>query len=331
MSTEHGSSGKTSSARARARTVLARAGRILLVSVGAASLAACGTVTGVPSHGGGKRFAIEQELIAASARTALGAIDLRPLAGRTVRIVYSSIGDEGSGNLAGGRLTLDRLLRGDYSAGATTRTESEGNVSKQSVTGLSGLGGIGLLNDGPTGYRSEAFINPRDADFLTSLVASHLLLSGAQIKSNPAEPADLLVVVLVDVFGTIRDRTDYLFYNQERLRARTALEVVVVRQIDGVVTLPPQRGAAEAEWEEDYILWTGPTNSSRSVRVLKDLLVPPLPAQERAAGPLPDNVLSPPPPRPAVEKPKPEISPDAELPRPITKPDTRPRTNPPFR
>ena len=29
------------------------------------SLSACGTITGLPSHGGGKRFAIEQELIQA--------------------------------------------------------------------------------------------------------------------------------------------------------------------------------------------------------------------------------------------------------------------------
>lgn len=30
------------------------------------SLTACGTLTGIPSHGGGKRFAIEQELVSAS-------------------------------------------------------------------------------------------------------------------------------------------------------------------------------------------------------------------------------------------------------------------------
>lgn len=34
-------------------------------------LTACGTLTGIPSHGGGKRFAIEQELVTASARAAV--------------------------------------------------------------------------------------------------------------------------------------------------------------------------------------------------------------------------------------------------------------------
>ena len=33
-------------------------------------LTACGTLTGIPSHGGGKRFAVEQELVTASARAA---------------------------------------------------------------------------------------------------------------------------------------------------------------------------------------------------------------------------------------------------------------------
>ena len=53
-------------------------------------LAACGTLTGIPSHGGGKRFAIEQELVAASARAAAKNMDLRPLQGRKVAL-YSRL------------------------------------------------------------------------------------------------------------------------------------------------------------------------------------------------------------------------------------------------
>lgn len=40
-------------------------------------LSACGTLTGIPSHGGGKRFAVEQELVAASARAAVKDMDLQ--------------------------------------------------------------------------------------------------------------------------------------------------------------------------------------------------------------------------------------------------------------
>ena len=54
------------------------------------ALTACGTLTGIPSHGGGKRFAIEQELVAASARAAAKNMDLRPLQGRKVAL-YSRL------------------------------------------------------------------------------------------------------------------------------------------------------------------------------------------------------------------------------------------------
>ena len=47
-------------------------------------LTACGTLTKIPSHGGGKRFAVEQELVAASARAVTKGMDLSALQGRFV-------------------------------------------------------------------------------------------------------------------------------------------------------------------------------------------------------------------------------------------------------
>ena len=300
-------------------------------------LSACGTVTGVPSHGGGKRFAVEQELISASARGALRAINLAPLAGRSVRVVFASIGDEGSGNLTGGRLSLDRVLSAAYSSGAVTRTDIAGGLSQQAVRGVASAAGLGLNSDGATSYRSEAFINPRDTDFLSSLVTGHLLMAGAQIKGNPALPAEALVIVLVDVFGTIRDRTDFLVYNRERLRARTALEIVVVRQSDGTVVLPAQRGAAEAEWSEDYVLWSGPTGTRRSLHRVDDLLMPDLPSQPAVAvrairdlpAQTPQSLATPSPPRrPRADS---QLEVVRDRPNLLPKPDTKPRTAPPFR
>ena len=40
------------------------------------------------------------------------------------------------------------------------------------MPGASIATGVGILTDGPTGYRSEAFVNPRDVEFLSTLVAS---------------------------------------------------------------------------------------------------------------------------------------------------------------
>lgn len=55
-----------------------------LLFVGTVGLTACGTLTGIPSHGGGKRFAVEQELVAASARAVTKGMDLSALQGRFV-------------------------------------------------------------------------------------------------------------------------------------------------------------------------------------------------------------------------------------------------------
>lgn len=74
----------------------------------------CGSLTGIPSHGGGKRFAIEQELVAASARAAIKELDLIDIQGKKVNLFVNAIGDLGTGNLIGGRLSVVSQLRGDY-------------------------------------------------------------------------------------------------------------------------------------------------------------------------------------------------------------------------
>ncbi len=107
-------------------------------------LSGCGTLTGLPGHGGGKRFAIEQELVAAATRAAIKEIDVSTIRGRKVNLYVNSIGDTGAGNLIGGRFSVISQLRGDYiqtpavtetsvyprytatsSAKSTTRTSSD--------------------------------------------------------------------------------------------------------------------------------------------------------------------------------------------------------------
>lgn len=74
----------------------------------------CGSLTGIPGHGGGKRFAVEQELVAAATRAAIKQIDLEALRGRKVNLFINAIDDIGSGNLVGGRFSVVSQVRGDY-------------------------------------------------------------------------------------------------------------------------------------------------------------------------------------------------------------------------
>lgn len=74
----------------------------------------CGALTGLPGHGGGKRFAVEQELVAAATRGAIKQLDLSVLRGKKINLFVNSIGDTGAGNLLGGRYSVVSQLRGDY-------------------------------------------------------------------------------------------------------------------------------------------------------------------------------------------------------------------------
>ena len=77
-------------------------------------LSGCGSLTGIPGHGGGKRFAIEQELVAAATRAAIREIDVSTIRGKKVNLYVNAIGDTGAGNLVGGRFSVISQLRGDY-------------------------------------------------------------------------------------------------------------------------------------------------------------------------------------------------------------------------
>ena len=197
-------------------------------------LTACGTLTGIPSHGGGKRFAVEQELVAASARAAAKDMDLQTLQGRKVALYIATMGDQGSGSLSGGRYSIDALIRGEYANNPATQTdytyptykttattESDGLKGSTVSTSLlnapsssrthgkhnSSRSNIGLNLNGMGDYRNETLTtNPRDADFLSHLLQTVFFLRGIDVVS-PAE-ADTDVFVNVDVFGTIRSRTE---------------------------------------------------------------------------------------------------------------------------
>lgn len=98
------------------------------VAVLSFSISGCGTLTGIPAHGGGKRFATEQKLVSASARAALKQIDVSPLMGRKVFVLYTVINDQGAGSMNGGRMTLAGLLQTAAAVAPTTATANKFQV-----------------------------------------------------------------------------------------------------------------------------------------------------------------------------------------------------------
>ena len=262
-------------------------------------LTACGTLTGIPSHGGGKRFAVEQELVTASARAAAKNMDLSPLQGRRVAIHISTMGDQGSGSLSGGRYSIDALIRGEYANNPATQTdytyptykttattESDGLKGSTVSTSLlnapsssrthgkhnSSRSNIGLNLNGMGDYRNETLTtNPRDADFLSHLLQTVFFLRGIDVVS-PAE-ADTDVFVNVDVFGTIRSRTELHLYNAETLKAQTKLEYFAVDRHSKKLLIKPQTNAFEAAYKENYAFWMGPYKVSKNIKPTEGLMV----------------------------------------------------------
>lgn len=281
----------------------------LFVAVLMLLLGGCGSLTGIPGHGGGKRFAVEQELVAAATRATIKKIDLSTLYGKRVNLYVSAIGDTGSGNLFGGRYSLVSQVRGDYIQSppvienstfrrytSTTSNTTSGNNSSAGVTGTSssssrsttesvlaipegkksqtdGSGSeiqVGLEYQGLGSYKNSEEITSDDLQYLSGLLQSYLFLQGVIVV--PPSEAEVDVYVTVDVFGTVRTRIEWFLANNEVLRAKTALEVMAIDHQSGALIMEPQSASVEAEYNEQYILWAGPVKITKYLKPSAPLL-----------------------------------------------------------
>lgn len=295
-------------------------------------LGGCGALTGLPGHGGGKRFAVEQELVAAATRGAIKQIDLTVLRGKKVNLFVNAIGDTGSGNLVGGRYSVVSQLRGDYiqspqtverstfpryssttashsstdtsgttqqdqqssttgTTSSTTTSTSSGSSSSGSTTtgtsttdsvlpmadskttrqkGKGGVGQVGMEYKGLGAYQNSEEISSNDLQYLSGLLQTYLFLKGVYVV--PPSEAEIDVYVTVDVFGTVRSRVEWFIANNEILRAKTSLEVLAVDHLSGNLVLPPKSAGAEAEYNEQYLLWAGPVMIKQTLQKTRPLL-----------------------------------------------------------
>lgn len=260
-------------------------------------LSGCGSMTGIPGHGGGKRFAIEQELVAASTRATIKQIDLTVIKGKKVNLFVNTIGDDGGGNLLGGRLSVISQLRGDYiqtpvvkeysrypKYSSITESNSDGHRSQSTTESTlnapeskksqqEGYGkefNVGLEYKGLGSYHNSEEIPSDDLRYLSGLLETYLFLQGVHIV--PPSDAEVDVYVTVDVFGTVRSRVDWFIANNEILRSKTAVEVLAVDHLTGELLMRPQVAATEAEYNEQFILWAGPVSIKKFLKISDPLL-----------------------------------------------------------
>jgi len=272
-------------------------------------LGGCGTLTGLPGHGGGKRFAVEQELVAAATRGAIKQIDLSTIRGKKVNLFVNAIGDTGAGNMTGGRFSIVSQLRGDYvqspvttetsnfprytatnttkstttsesfatTSTATTSSETETSTllpyPESKTTEQEGSGGIvqgGVKYEGLGAYLNSTEIPSDDLQYLSALLQTYLYLKDVYVV--PPSEAEIDVYITVDVFGTVRTRVEWFLANNEILRAKTSFEVLAVDSLTGRLVMPPAAASAEAEYNEQFILWAGPIIIKKTLTKSEPLL-----------------------------------------------------------
>ena len=274
---------------------------LLFLAIILLALTGCGALTGIPGHGGGKRFAVEQELVAAATRAAIKKIDLTKIKGRKVNLFVNAIGDTGAGNLTGGRFSIVSQLRGDYiqtapvtetsvypryptTSSSTSTTGSSTTAATQTSESLLNSPiskktrqegnattiQAGVAYEGMGAFHNSEEITSNDLQYLTALMQTYLYLQGVYIV--PPSEAEVDVYITVDVFGTVYTRVDWLLANNEILQAKTSLEVLAVDHWSGELLMPPQSAAAESEYNEQYVLWAGPVNVRKTLRAAEPLL-----------------------------------------------------------
>lgn len=226
-------------------------------------------------------------------------MDLSALQGRKVALYISTMGDQGAGNISGGRYSVDALLRGEYlntpnnvtdysyPSYSTTANTNAGNLSSSTISqsilnapsqainsskGENGRANIGLATQGFGEYRNETLVtNPRDVSFLTNLVQTMFFLRGIDVVSP--DYADTDVFVTVDVFGTIRSRTELHIHNKETLQAITKLEYFAVDRKNRQLLIKPTTSSFETKYQEKYTLWMGPYKKDKTVQKSDGLMV----------------------------------------------------------
>lgn len=130
----------------------------------------------------------------------------------------------------------------------------EKKTTKQKGSG--GVGQVGMEYKGLGSYHNSEEIASTDLQYLFALLQTYLYLQGVNVA--PPSEADIDVYVTVDVFGTVRSRIEWFLANNEILQAKTSLEILAVDHLSGELVMPPQSVGAEAEYNEQYILWAGP-------------------------------------------------------------------------
>ncbi|MBI4881237.1 MAG: hypothetical protein HY812_16500 [Planctomycetes bacterium] len=205
--------------------------RLLCASVLTALCAAGCTTRGIPHHGGGKRFAEEQYILANATRKATEGINWEVVKDKNVVLTVYSIGDEGGG-----------------------------------AGGSGGLGLTGLLSSGFGGGSSAG-----DMEYVKGVLAQKIMDAGGTIATTGKDDINGEVIVVVGRVGTNRHTDSNVIFWTDRLDAEVKMSAhyrALDNAGGGFRPAQPLKGG-ESCWFYSglYFLGIGPVNGVCAARV----------------------------------------------------------------
>ncbi|MFC1467493.1 hypothetical protein ACFLQY_02210 [Verrucomicrobiota bacterium] len=187
---------------------------MMIVSVmGALLLTGCSTYRAIPSHGGGKRFDEEQRVVAASIRRAVAQLDLSTLKGKKVKFMVQELEHSGGGELTPAGLSdvnFVHLYDYKYLGKALDVNEGRSNSQYKPDTDLTWTG--------HTKFKNQKANTDKDVKYLKSILTMWAECNGIEVVKRKPE---VIVTILVDVFGTNCSTLDGVLYVKDTLRATT--------------------------------------------------------------------------------------------------------------
>lgn len=230
---------------------------------------------GIPSHGGGMRFDVEQQLLSSSIKGTLSGFHWEKLAGKTVNLKIAAVGSEGSAIFVPGGWSsrLDAVGGGDFSA---TRNDMIDDF--ETTENYRGTAEVGVNWNSRSTYVPGEFANKRDYDYLTACILTKLRAVKAKIANRPGEKIDVDLYVLVDIMGTHRYRKEYLLWASEVLEANCQMNVVGYDPETHNVLLRNRTLTSGAKYADITLLTIGPTfhvkKHTRGIEPLKGYQFP---------------------------------------------------------
>lgn len=228
---------------------------------------------GYPTHGGGKRFFREQEILTRATDTAVSSLDFEKvieliqepastgevppapnssgaLLSKGVTLHVSSVAHSGGGVQTGSNIGIGGLVSGLFTGGAMMAT-GQAPVSSQ-----------GPLV-GPGAYASYVFESADDIRYLAAVVERCLAARNVPcygISDGKVKAGTPVLRVVVKEFGIDQSDLNLIIYGEKRLKARVVVEAYVSRD-DGTGYKSLGVGQASYTFAEDFFLGFGPLSS----------------------------------------------------------------------